>query len=77
MSDQERLALVAGAPSTASAAEPEILYPAKVITMEGRVFRFESLGHEKVDGSFVIYDGETEGRVSWRDIDQVCWMNSN
>ena len=56
------------------AAEPAILYPAKVMTMDGRIFEIENLGHELESGSFVFYDGETEGRVPWRDLDRVVFV---
>lgn len=60
----------------AEAAEPEIVYPAKVTTLQGRIHHFEDLGHLRGDGSFVFYDGETEGRVSWRDLDAVIFTEN-
>jgi hypothetical protein len=66
------LTLVA-APGPARAAEPQVLYPARVTTLQGRVFKFTNVGHSRGDGYFVIYDGETEGRVLWRDLDAVVF----
>lgn len=61
---------------TARAAETDIRYPAKVVTVKGEVYEFEDLRHELARGSFVIYDGEVEGRVSWRDLDKVTFVQN-
>lgn len=60
----------------ARAAEPEVRYPAKVTTTQGRIYTIENLGHELGDGSFVYYDGEIEGRVQWRDLDRVTFIGN-
>ena len=70
------LGLGLAASSGARAAEPAVLYPARVTTLQGRVFSFDSLGHARGDGYFVIYDGETEGRVLWRDLDAVIFADN-
>jgi hypothetical protein len=69
-------ALLAAAAVTARAAEPDIVYPAKVTTTQGRIIPIENLGHEFGVGSFVYYDGETEGRVQWRDLDRITFIGN-
>ena len=71
--------LVLGAFSAAQpvfAADKDVVYPAKVTTVKGRVYHFESLGHELAEGSFVGYDGETELRIPWRDISKVTFVGN-
>ena len=73
------LALVLGAlaaPTALLAGEPEILYPAKVSTLGGRVFELKNIGHELGDGYFTFYDGSAEGRVAWRDLDKVVFVGN-
>ena len=67
-------ALAAAQP--AFAADEDIVYPAKVTTLKGRVYQFENLGHELAKGSFVGYDGETELRIPWRDVSKVTFVGS-
>src|SRR2546429_636632 len=62
--------------AAAHAAEPAILFPAKVTTMQGRIFQFATPGHEREGGWFVFYDGETEGRVTWRALDRVTFVGN-
>lgn len=66
--------LLAAAPSVADG--DRFVFPAKVTTTHGRIFTLEDLGHEYDTGSFVIFDGETEGRVSWRDLDRVTFAGN-
>jgi len=68
------LAIPAGKPSRA--AEPAIKYPAKVSTLSGYLYRLDDLGGELERGSFVMFDGETEGRIPWRDIDTVTFVEN-
>ncbi len=71
------LALLAGALCLpAVAGEPDVMYPARVTTMQGRIFPIVNLGHEFEEGSFLYYDGETEGRVQWRDLDKVTFIGN-
>ena len=68
------LALAATGP--AGAVETDLRYPAKVTILDGTVFYFEDLRSELARGSFVLYDGETEGRVPWRDIDKITFVEN-
>jgi hypothetical protein len=72
------LALLAAglAPAAARAAEPQILYPCTVYTTGGREFHLETLGHEMEEGSFLYYDGDEQGRVSWRDLDKIRFIQN-
>ena len=58
------------------AVETDLRYPAKVTTMDGTIYHFEDLRSELARGSFVLYDGETEGRVPWRDIDKIVFVGN-
>lgn len=69
------LALTAPRPAPA-ATEPEVLYPAKVTTLQGRVYTLEDLGSAFEDGAFVFHDGAEQGRVSWRDLDKVVLVGN-
>jgi hypothetical protein len=72
------LAALAGVlfPVAAPSAEPEILYPAKVMTRQGRIYHLRDLGHALARGSFVMFDGETEGRIPWRDVDSITFVGN-
>jgi hypothetical protein len=59
-----------------SAIETDLRYPAKVTTMDGTIYHLEDLRSELARGSFVLYDGETEGRVPWRDIDRITLVGN-
>jgi hypothetical protein len=65
----------AGSPAPASADET-VTHPARVTTMQGRIFPIQDLQHEYEEGSFLYYDGETEGRVQWRDLDRVTFISN-
>lgn len=60
----------------ASAMADEVIHPARVTTMQGRIFAIQNLLHEYEEGSFLYYDGETEGRVQWRDLDKVTFIGN-
>lgn len=62
--------------SAVRSAEPEIKYPAKLTDLNGRIYNFGDVGHSLARGSFVLYDGETEGRVPWRDIDSITFVEN-
>jgi hypothetical protein len=64
------------APAQLEAVETDIRYPAKVTTMQGEVYEFVDLRHDLARGSFVLYDGETEGRAPWRDIDKITFVGN-
>jgi hypothetical protein len=66
-------ALLAG---PAAAVDTELRYPAKVTTIQGDIYQLEDLRHQLARGSFVLYDGETEGRVTWRDIDRITFVGN-
>ena len=68
------LALASTGPVTA--VETDLRYPAKVTTMNGTIHHLEDLRSELARGSFVLYDGETEGRVPWRDIDKITLVGN-
>ena len=68
--------LALAAPARSAGVEPHVTYPAKVTTMQGRIFLLDDLGHEFEEGSFLYYDGETEGRVQWRDLDRVTFISN-
>lgn len=68
------LAALAVSLAFAASAADEVLYPARVTTMQGRIFNLHTLGHEYEEGSFLYYDGETEGRVQWRDLDKITFI---
>lgn len=57
-------------------ADEEVVHPARVTTMQGRIFPIQNLLHEFEEGSFHYYDGETEGRVQWRDLDKVTFIGN-
>lgn len=60
----------------AGAVETDLRYPAKVTTLDGTIYHFEDLRSELARGSFVLYDGETEGRVPWRDLDKITFVEN-
>jgi len=68
------LALLAAGIAASATAENSVVYPARVTTMQGRIFPIQSLQHQYEEGSFLYYDGETEGRVQWRDLDRVTFI---
>jgi hypothetical protein len=68
------LAATLGGP--AAAVETDLRYPAKVTITNGTIYHFDDLRHELTRGSFVLYDGETEGRVPWRDIDRITFVGN-
>lgn len=68
------LALTTSAPVTA--VETDLRYPAKITTLDGTIYHFEDFRSELARGSFVLYDGETEGRVPWRDIDRITLVGN-
>ncbi|MEM7245280.1 MAG: hypothetical protein AAF533_08040 [Acidobacteriota bacterium] len=61
---------------TANAAETVLRFPAKVATLNGDVFHFEDLRHGLERGAFVALDGETEARLSWRDVKSVVFVGN-
>ena len=70
------LAFLAVGLAAAASAEDAVVYPARVTTMQGRIFPIQNLQHEFEEGSFLYYDGETEGRVQWRDLDRVTFIGN-
>ena len=70
------VALAAATTGRLPAIETDLRYPAKVTTLDGTVYHFEDLRSELARGSFVLHDGETEGRVPWRDIDKITFVGN-
>ena len=80
IASRSRLLLLATAlgavAALATAAEPDIVYPAKVTTLNSRIYQIANLGHDLQAGSFVFYDGQEEGRVAWRDLDKITFIGN-
>jgi hypothetical protein len=70
------LAFLAAGLAMPALADDAVVYPARVTTMQGRIFPIQNLEHEFEEGSFLYYDGETEGRVQWRDLDRVTFIGN-